>query len=207
MAGEFEVFLQESQAAAGLDAASPEDLMAFVESIERVPKNSAKTHLWAQLLLPLYRTRGNGQRCPSVARTTDQARALCAWKFRGVNPAYVEKLAAARIENVEQMLEAGRTSRDRQELSQRTGIPLDAILEFVKLSDLRLGAVKSVRARLYFDAGIDTVEKMAQWDPGELRAMLIEFVERTGFDGIAPLPKEAESTVAAAKRLPAIVEY
>ena len=47
MAGEFEVFLQESQAAAGLDAASPEDLMAFVESIERVPKNSAKTHLWA----------------------------------------------------------------------------------------------------------------------------------------------------------------
>jgi hypothetical protein len=120
----------------------------------------------------------------------------------------VEKLEAAGIKNVDQMLKAGRTANDREHLSQRTGIPRDSILEFVKLSDLtRLGAVKSVRARLYYDAGVDSVEEMARWDPAELRTMLVEFVERTGFDGIAPLPREAESTVAAAKRLPSVVKY
>jgi hypothetical protein len=48
---------------------------------------------------------------------------------------------------------------------------------------------------------------MARWDPAELRAMLIDFVEQRGFDGIAPLPKEAASSVATAKRLPKAAEY
>ena len=106
------------------------------------------------------------------------------------------------------MLKVGRTKSGRKELSEKTGIPLDAILEFVKLSDLaRVPGIKSIRARLYYDAGIDSVEKMASWDPKELREMLIEFVERTQFDGIAPLPKEAEFSVKKAKELPKIVEY
>ena len=129
-------------------------------------------------------------------------------KFRGVNQCHAEKLSAIGIKTVDQMLEAGRTKIKRQNLSEETGIPLDAILEFVKLSDLsRIGAVKSIRARLYYDAGIDTPEKMAQWDPKKLRTYLIEFVEKTGFEGIATLPKEAEYTVAQAKKLPKIVEY
>jgi len=48
---------------------------------------------------------------------------------------------------------------------------------------------------------------MAEWDPKALRAMLIKFVDRTGFDGMAPLPKEAEFSVEKAKKLPKIVEY
>jgi len=78
----------------------------------------------------------------------------------------------------------------------------------VKLADLsRIKGVKNVRARLYYDAGIDTVEKMARWNPEELRAHLIEFVKRTGFNGMAPLPKEARYTVETAKKLPRIIEY
>jgi hypothetical protein len=37
--------------------------------------------------------------------------------------------------------------------------------------------------------------------------MLIRFVDRTGFDGIAPLPKEVAFSVATARRLPRLVEY
>jgi hypothetical protein len=37
--------------------------------------------------------------------------------------------------------------------------------------------------------------------------MLVEFVEKTRFECPAPLPKEAESTVAEAKKLPKIIEY
>jgi len=93
-------------------------------------------------------------------------------------------------------------------LAEQTRVPLDAILEFVKLSDLaRIAGLKSIRARLYHDAGADTIEKLAQWDPEELGAMLAAFVERTGFDGIAPLPKEARHAVENAQKLPKIVEY
>jgi hypothetical protein len=42
---------------------------------------------------------------------------------------------------------------------------------------------------------------MVQWDPEELRCVLVEFVRRTGFDGIAPWPSEAQHSVESAKRL------
>jgi len=106
------------------------------------------------------------------------------------------------------MLELGKTRIGRQKLSDKTGIPAEAILEFVKLSDLsRIEGVKNIRARLYYDAGIDTVEKMAKWNPEKLRTYLVEFVKTTGFKGIAPLPKETEHTVETAKKLPKFVEY
>jgi DUF1009 family protein len=129
-------------------------------------------------------------------------------EFRGVNSEYVEKLAAAGIKTAEQMLTAGQTAEKRTALARDTGIPEEAILELVKLSDLaRLPGVKGIRARLYYDAGVDCVEKMAAWEPDALLKMTAEFVEQTGFQGIAPLPKEVSSTIANAKRLPRVVEY
>jgi hypothetical protein len=129
-------------------------------------------------------------------------------EFRGVNSEHVEKLAAAGIKTAGQMLTAGQTAKKRVTLAQDTGIPEETILELVKLSDLaRLPGVKGIRARLYYDAGVDCVEKMAAWEPETLLKMAAEFVERTGFDGIAPLPKEVSSTIANAKRLPRVVEY
>ena len=128
--------------------------------------------------------------------------------FRDVNSEYVEKLAAAGIKTAGQMLAAGQTVEKRAALARDTGVPEEAILELVKLSDLaRLPGVKGIRARLYYDGGVDCVEKMAAWVPEALLKMTAEFVERTGFDGIAPLPKEVSSTIANTKRLPRVVEY
>jgi hypothetical protein len=128
--------------------------------------------------------------------------------FLKISPAHIEKLEALGIRNANQMLTAGKTPKKRQELSTKTGIPSEVILELVKLSDLtRIFGVKSIRARLYYDAEVDTLDKMAKWDPNKLRTMLIDFVEKTGFNGIAPLPKEAEFTVKEAKKLPRIIEY
>jgi predicted RecB family nuclease len=129
-------------------------------------------------------------------------------EFRGVEPEHVEKLAAAGIKTAEQMLAAGQAAEKRAALARDTGIPEEAILELVKLSDLaRLPGVKGIRARLYYDAGVDCVERLAVWEPEALLKMTAEFVERTGFEGIAPLPKEVSSTIANAKRLVRVVEY
>jgi hypothetical protein len=129
-------------------------------------------------------------------------------EFRGVDAEHVAKLAAAGIKTAEQMLAAGQTAEKRTALAQDTGIPEAAILELVKLSDLaRLPGVKGIRARLYYDAGVDCVEKMAACETEALLALTTEFVAQIGFDGIAPLPKEVNSTIANAKRLPRVVEY
>jgi hypothetical protein len=127
--------------------------------------------------------------------------------FRGINPEVIEKLEALRIKSAEKMLAAGQTKKLRSALARQTGISEPILLELVKLSDLaRLPGVKGVRARLYYDAGVDSVETMANWEPEALRVMVTKYVERTGFDGIPPLPKEVSSTIENARRLSKVVE-
>jgi hypothetical protein len=206
---EFEQFLLAHRAGRSLEEANSTDLEQFVASIESKPKASVKTHLWA---LRYYYEYSPNRELRSLAGSLREQRIkrtpLALSKFRGVKPEYVDRLAAEGVKNVSQMLKAGRTPAVRQALAERTGIPLDIILEYVKLSDLaRIPGTKGIRARLYYDAGVDTLEEMAQWDPEALRAMVIDFVERTDFDGLAPLPKEAASAVATANRLPKVVEY
>jgi hypothetical protein len=48
---------------------------------------------------------------------------------------------------------------------------------------------------------------MAQWEPDDFREMLVEFVEWTGFEGIAQLPKVLHNAVETARSLPSMVEY
>ena len=209
MVQEFERYLRLHHPGVYPDEAGPEELAAYVTWIEREPKASAKTHLWALGYYYQYTSNKHMERLVRALRQQRISRKPFALKeFRGVDPQCAKSLAAAGIRDVEQMLEAGRTPGDRQRLAESTGVSNDTILELVKLSDLaRIPGVKGIRARLYYDAGVDTLEKMARWEPAELRAMLIDFVERTRFDGIAPLPKEAASAVQTAKRLPKAVEY
>jgi hypothetical protein len=128
--------------------------------------------------------------------------------FRGVKPQVIAKLANLGIKNAGQMLSAGETPESRTALADQADISLDELLELVKLCDLsRLPGVKGIRARLYYDAGVDSVEKLASYEPEALLAKTSEFVKRSGFEGIAPLPKEVSSTIANAKKLPAVVKW
>jgi hypothetical protein len=128
--------------------------------------------------------------------------------FRGIDPVALDRLAALGITDVEQMLVAGRTPADRRSLAERSGVDDVVILELVKLSDLsRLSGVKGIRARLYLDAGVDTVEKMAAQHPDDFLAKMQQYVQHSGFDGIPPLPKEIQSTIQTATKLEKVVEY
>ena len=127
--------------------------------------------------------------------------------FLGVDPECIARLEALGIKNSDQMLRAGATPNVRFALAEQAGIPGEVLLELVKLSDLaRLPGVKGIRARLYYAAGVDGVENLAAWEPEALRRMVTEYVEKTGFPGIPPLPKEVSSTVANARKLARVVE-
>jgi hypothetical protein len=206
---DFERYLLIERSCKELDKATPKDLEAFVSHSEAKKKGSAKNYLHN---IGYYYEYASNQQMRNLAgklrRQNITEKPFLLKDFRGINPAHIKKLAKLGIRNVKEMLEAGQTRGARETLSQKTGIPSEAILELVKLSDLaRLPGVKGIRARLYYDAGVDTAEKMAKWNPEKLRLMLIDFVKKTGFKGIAPLPKEVQSTIAEAQKLPKIVEY
>ena len=192
----------------GLDEADTADLEAFVALIEQKPKASAKGYLWGIGYYYEYTSNEEMRNFAGILREERiDRRPFPLREFRGVNPEHVEKLAMVGIRNVKEMLEAGKTARGRASLSAEAGVSGNIVSELVELSDLaRIPGVKGIRARLYHDAGVKTVEKMAEWEPEDLREMVAEFVVRTGFEGIAPLPAEARFTIAKARRLPKILD-
>jgi Domain of unknown function (DUF4332) len=128
--------------------------------------------------------------------------------FRGINSSVLSRLNAIGIKTAAHMLAAGKTPEKRASLAKKAGISEETVLELVKLSDLaRLPGVKGIRARLYYDAGVDTVEKLATYEPEDLLSLTAEFVLKTGFEGIAPLPKEVSSAINTARKLPHVVEW
>ena len=128
--------------------------------------------------------------------------------FIGVEQSYMKKLAKEGITTAKEMLYAGLNKQRRRELSRNTGIPLEDVLELVKLSDqARIGGHKKVRARLYHEAGFDTIDKMAACDSEQMRKILADFIQKTGFKGIPPTPGEAKNTVTMAKYIKRLVQY
>lgn len=206
---EFQVFLEEHSGNKPLAEADPEDLEQFVGWIEREPKSSAKLHLWALRYHFGFSENEEMRQLASLLREQRVKRSPFPLRdFRGVNQEEIERLAAVGINNISQMLKKGRTTQQRKDLSEKTGVSLESIVELVKLSDLaRIPGVKGIRARLYFDAGVDSIEKLAQWKPVAFREMIVEFVERTNFDGTPTLPAEARYSIKKAKELPRVVEY
>lgn len=203
----FEEYLSEHKQGKGLEQATEEDLRDFVDLGKR-ESTKIPQHMWA--IRTYYEYKPND----SLFNTTRELIGMLymeAYKlkaFRGVRRDFVEKLASKGIKTAKHMLDAGKTKTGREKLADETGVPVEDILELVKLSNLaRIPGVKQVRARLYFEAGLDTLEKIAKWDPEEMREMLKEFIKKSNFDGIAPLPKEAVMTVTLARHLPKIVEY
>lgn len=153
---------------------------------------------------------------PTLLKRSRQIRAIHTAKrrrpfklkdFKDVGKETIRKLSEVGIHDIQDMLDAAKTKQQRTELSKKTGIDLEQILELAKLSSLtRLGGVKSVRARLYHDSGFDTIGKIADTTADELIRVTCKFIRSTGFDGIPPTPKEAENTVNAAKKTPRILE-
>jgi hypothetical protein len=184
-----------------------EDLIAYASQLQ---KREVKIYMRALALL--YRWLGNNDlkelaHCMRKAEISKSRRVFKLIDFCGIKQDDISKLEVLGIKNVEDMLSAGKTPQMRKELVEKSGLSPDVILELVRLSDLsRLPGVKGIRARLYLDAGIKAVEAFSHWEPEALQIYLEKFVQETGFQGIAPLPKEIKSTIKHASQLPRIIK-
>jgi hypothetical protein len=204
----YQDFLQRHYPHKSIAQSTAETLESYVAWIESDSRESASKPLWA---LRYYFDFIHNQKLRDLAGKMRAERIkrvpILLRDFLGVDPQVADTLAAHGLENCDQLLDAARTPSLRQTLANQTDLSPETILELVKLSDLaRLGAVRRVRARLYHDAGL-TPAAIASWEPQALRAMLVDWVEKNDFDGIAPFPKEVEHLVADARKLPLIAIY
>jgi len=206
----FESYLKE-QRKESLDEATEDDLSDYAASCEAEKKGSARIRVRG--LIFYYNSSDNKPMASLAAEirkagTVKQQTGFRLKDFLRVNQDHVSRLKQAGITDVNQMVEAGKNPETRKNLAAETGIGPEEILELVKLSNLaRMFAVKGVRARLYHDAGVDTWEKIARWDPVEFRDMLVRFIEENSFPGIPPTSKEAVYTIESAKKIPSVIEW
>jgi hypothetical protein len=130
-------------------------------------------------------------------------------KIPGVAPEHIERLAAVGIKHTRQLFARARSKVGRSELVEETGIPAEAMLELVKLSDVaRAGYVGPIFARMLVETGADTLEKLAASSPAELHAKLLAVNEEQRLTPITNFTvKDIASTVEIAQMLPKVVEY
>ena len=126
----------------------------------------------------------------------------------GIGPVYGEKLEAAEIKTVEQLLEACCKPAGRKALAEKTGIAEKLILTWTNHADLmRINGVGPQFAELLEAAGVDTVKELATRRADNLAAKMLEVNEQKHLTKVVPTEKMLQDMIDQAKNLPAVVTY
>ncbi|MBO7396520.1 MAG: DUF4332 domain-containing protein [Bacteroidales bacterium] len=128
--------------------------------------------------------------------------------IQGIGPAYAEKLVAAGIETVDQLLAKGADAKGRKALEEKTGIRHDLILTWVNHADLfRIKGVGPQFAELLEAAGVDTVKELRTRNAANLAAKVLEINEAKHLCKRTPVEKEIQKYIDAAKALDPVVSF
>lgn len=128
--------------------------------------------------------------------------------IEGVGEAYAEKLQAAGITKVSQLLEKCAAPKGRKELAEQTGISDKFILRWTNHADLfRIDGVGPQFAELLEAAGVDTVKEFRHRVPENLQPKLEETNAQKNLVRRVPSLKEVEKMVEQAKALEPVVTY
>jgi hypothetical protein len=188
------------------DNASPVDLKDFVRW-EMGEDVNVYRHLWGIRMYYEYLGLDEMEKTAREWMEYVQNETRKLGEFPKVDRDSVKALSGIGIRTVNQLLMACSTSEKREQLAIESGVLQEALLELVKLSNLsRLPGLKKVRGRLFYDAGLDTLPKIATLEPEEVQNTLSEFIWNTGFEGSAPTYSEANVAVTMARFLPETID-
>jgi predicted flap endonuclease-1-like 5' DNA nuclease len=128
--------------------------------------------------------------------------------IEGVGEVYAEKLTAAGINKVSELLEKCAAAKGRKELAEATGISEKLILRWTNHADLfRINGVGPQFAELLEAAGVDTVKEFRHRVAANLQPKLVEVNEAKNICNRVPAVSEIEKMVAQAKELEPMVTY
>jgi predicted flap endonuclease-1-like 5' DNA nuclease len=129
-------------------------------------------------------------------------------KIEGIGPAFAAKLGEQGIKTTEGLLKAAASRKDRQLLSEKTGLSNHQILEWVNRADLmRVKGIGEEYSDLLEAAGVDTVRELANRNPDNLHHTLIRTNAEKRLVRREPALNEVKSWVNKSKRLPAVISY
>ena len=128
--------------------------------------------------------------------------------IEGIGPVYQQRLTAIGITSTNKLLKKGATHKGRKELAQKTDISGSLILEWVNHADLfRIKGVAEEYSDLLEEAGVDTVPELAQRNPENLYAKLVEVNDQKKLVRQLPSQRQVADWVQQAKTLPRKIEY
>ncbi|MCW3980116.1 MAG: DUF4332 domain-containing protein [Candidatus Bathyarchaeota archaeon] len=203
----FEKYLSENEAGKSIKDLTIEDLQKYVEWCKASNINPYQEFFGIREYYNFLGIKTSSYSCNQVMQMI-QLEKFKLREFMTANQEYAKKLAKIGIKTASQVLEVGKTKEKREILASKSGVPVDAVLKFVKLANLaRCPGHMKKRACLYYEAGLDTFDKIAEQDPEAMITFLDDFIERTGFNGSAPTLADARSSVENSKRIPRTIEF
>ncbi len=126
----------------------------------------------------------------------------------GIGPVYAERLIALGIKTTNKLLKKGASPKGREELAEKSGIDSGLILEWVNHVDLfRIKGVGEEYSDLLEEAGVDTVPELAQRNPENLYAKLVETNDMKKLVRQLPSQRQVSDWVAQAKTMPRMIHY
>ncbi len=128
--------------------------------------------------------------------------------IEGVGEVYAEKLIAAGINKVSELLEKCAAPKGRKELAEATGISEKLILKWTNHADLfRINGVGPQFAELLEAAGVDTVKEFRHRVAENLHPKLAEVNEQKNICNRVPVVSEIQKMIDQAKELEPKVTY
>lgn len=128
--------------------------------------------------------------------------------IEGVGDIYAEKLQAAGINKVSELLEKCAAPKGRKELAEATGISEKLILKWTNHADLfRINGVGPQFAELLEAAGVDTVKEFRHRVAENLQPKLVEVNEQKNLCNRVPAVSEVQKMIDQAKELEPKMTY
>lgn len=129
-------------------------------------------------------------------------------EIEGVGPAYAEKLAAAGIKSIEDLLEHCGARKGREKVAEATGISEKLILKWTNHADLiRIKGVGPEYAELLEAAGVDTVKELKHRNAENLAAKMKEVSEAKKLTRQSPSVSQVADWIEQAKGLEAKISH
>lgn len=129
-------------------------------------------------------------------------------EIEGLTAYSASKLKSLGIRTTEALLEAARTAKGRKELSAKTGISEQQLLEWANFSDhMRIPGIGRAKIELIRAAGVNTVRELGLRNPTRLASSMKEANTKRKLLRAMPSEKSVELLVEQARKLSPKITY
>ncbi|HED14846.1 MAG TPA: DUF4332 domain-containing protein [Gammaproteobacteria bacterium] len=128
--------------------------------------------------------------------------------IEGIGASYATKLSAVGVSSLEDLLQKGSDPKGRSSLADASGVSQKLLLKWINRADLsRIKGIATQYADLLEVAGVDTVPELAQRNPDNLCAKMVDVNTEKKLVRKTPSASQVSSWVAPAKSLPRAIHY